>query len=145
MHVNMTQPLRLHKLSSAVMASTTPQGARRPRSKRPAMISELAERARDHNWDENGSMKYYLRLAEKDRRDGVTFANNKDLENSFVTFARAASLILEKIPSHRDYSTALNAAQRSNLAMASDFPYLTLSRLMHVCRMAKKYWTTWAS
>jgi STAM-binding protein len=84
--------------------------------RRPAMISELAEAARKTDWDPNGSVKYFLRHAERNRREGQTYFEQKDLESSFVSFARAASLILEKIPNHREYKTLLSAAQRENLA-----------------------------
>ena len=63
-----------------------------PSSRRPALMSELAEKARTNNWDENGSLKYFLRLAEKERRDGAAYFEKRDLESSFVSFARAASL-----------------------------------------------------
>lgn len=88
-------------------------------SRRPATIAELAERALDNLWDESKELKYYLRVAEKYRRDGKDFVQKGDLESAFVEFARAATLVLEKLPSHRDYHTLLNAAQRHNLGLVS--------------------------
>ncbi|KIJ97731.1 hypothetical protein K443DRAFT_681294 [Laccaria amethystina LaAM-08-1] len=86
-------------------------------SKRPASISELAERAMDYLWDENKNLKHHLRVAEKCHRDGKKFMRTGDLENAFVQFARAASLVLEKLTQHRDYYTLLNTAQRQKLGL----------------------------
>jgi len=71
-------------------------------SKRPASIAELAERAQDNLWDENKDLKHYLRVAGDYRRDGKEFVRTGDLENAFVQFSRAATLVLEKLPQHRD-------------------------------------------
>lgn len=108
---------------------------------RPATIAELAERARENvnNWDDHSTLKHLLRLAEKDRRSGADFferygcyskpehwfscmLSRKDLENSFIAFARAASMILEKIPTHREYHSTLSKTQRTNLALVGHFP-----------------------
>jgi STAM-binding protein len=83
---------------------------------RPATISELAERARNHT-DDKSTIKGYLRLADQLRRDGKEQAERNDLEGAFVAFARAATIVLEKIPNHREYSEVLKPAQRNNLAM----------------------------
>ncbi|KIK70091.1 hypothetical protein GYMLUDRAFT_53201 [Collybiopsis luxurians FD-317 M1] len=87
------------------------------RPTRPLMISELAARAQQTSWDENGSFKYYLRLAEKYRKEAKDHVNNGELEEAFVAFARSASIVLEKLPSHRDYNTALSGIQRHNLSL----------------------------
>ncbi|KAF5390077.1 hypothetical protein D9757_003757 [Collybiopsis confluens] len=87
---------------------------RRPK---PLMISELASRAQQTNWDETGSFKYYLRLAEKYRKDAKEYVTKGNLEEAFVAFARSASIVLEKLPSHRDYHTALNPVQKNNLSL----------------------------
>lgn len=68
-------------------------------------------------WDDNKDLKYYLRIAEKYRRDGSAFHEKGDYENAFVEFARAATLVLEKLPTHRDYHNLLNTAQRHNLGL----------------------------
>ncbi|KAF8879809.1 hypothetical protein BD779DRAFT_1550629 [Infundibulicybe gibba] len=78
-------------------------------SRRPASIAELAERALESLWDDNRDLKYYLRLAEKYRRDGKELLREGDLET--------ATLVLERIPSHRDYHTVLNTSQRHNLGL----------------------------
>ncbi|KAJ8496895.1 hypothetical protein ONZ45_g12270 [Pleurotus djamor] len=86
-------------------------------SRRPASIAELAERALDNPWEEGKPLKYYLRVAEKCRRDGKEFMQKGDLEDAFVQFARAATLVLEKIPSHREYHDVLTPAHRQNLGL----------------------------
>ncbi|KAF9462259.1 hypothetical protein BDZ94DRAFT_1261890 [Collybia nuda] len=85
--------------------------------RRPATIAELAERALDGLWDETKELKHYLRVAERYRKDGKEHVKQGDLESAFVEFARAATLVLEKLPTHRDYHTLLNAAQRHNLGL----------------------------
>ncbi|KAJ7594234.1 hypothetical protein C8J56DRAFT_926248 [Mycena floridula] len=109
-------------------------------SRRPATIAELAERARENDWDENGTVKHFLRLAERSRKLGADHANKNDLESAFVAFARAASLILEKIPNHRDYQTALTSSQRSNLAMNGQEILDNLGRLKPVLLERYEKW-----
>ncbi|TFK64654.1 Mov34-domain-containing protein [Pluteus cervinus] len=88
-----------------------------PSSKRPATIAELAEIALDGLWDESRELKHYLRIAEKYRREGKSAAEKGDLELAFVHFAKAATLVLEKLPNHRDYKSVLNSEQRQNLSL----------------------------
>ncbi|KAF5325163.1 hypothetical protein D9619_010076 [Psilocybe cf. subviscida] len=85
--------------------------------RRPASIAELAERAMQNLYDESKDFKYYLRVAEKYRKEGKEFSKRGDLEAAFVELARAATLVLEKLPLHRDYQTMLNPSQRQNLAL----------------------------
>ena len=85
-------------------------------SRRPATISELAERA-NIPWDESKGFKHHLKLAEKYRRDGKEYARSGDMENAFVELAKAATLVLERLPEHPDYNTKLNPAQRHNLGL----------------------------
>ncbi|KAF8153341.1 hypothetical protein B0H34DRAFT_723155 [Crassisporium funariophilum] len=85
--------------------------------KRPASIAELADRAMVDLWDESKDFKQYLRLAEKFRREGKERAKQGDIEGAFVELARAATLVLEKLPQHRDYNSMLNANQRHNLGL----------------------------
>lgn len=87
--------------------------------KRPASIAELADKAMLDLWDESKDFKYYLRLAEKHRKEGKECAKRGDLEGAFVELARAATLVLEKLPMHKDYHNVLNANQRHNLGLVS--------------------------
>lgn len=42
-----------------------------------------------------------------------------DLEAAFVEFAKAATIILEKLPTHKEYYTLLSPTQRHNLGIVS--------------------------
>jgi STAM-binding protein len=86
---------------------------------RPATIAELADKAREEVWDPNKHLKHWLRTAELSRKYGKQYAENGDYERAFVQLARAATIILEKMPTHRDYHTLLNAQQRHNLSLVS--------------------------
>ena len=90
----------------------------RPRS-RPATIPELAEKAFEDLWDPDKSFKHWLRTAQFAREAGEQFKKNGDYDRSFIQLARAATLILEKIPTHMDYHTLLSANQRKNLILVS--------------------------
>ena len=85
--------------------------------KRPASIAELAEMAKLDLWDDTKDIKDYLRIANIYRKEGKECAKKGDLEGAFVQLARAATLVLEKLPMHRDYNGTLKAIQRQNLAL----------------------------
>jgi len=87
-------------------------------SHRPITIAELGAAARNHK-DECPNIKAYLRLADQLRREGKDLADAQEYESAFVAFARAASIVLEKIPSHKDYTGALKQQQRMNLTLVS--------------------------
>ncbi|KAF9484282.1 Mov34-domain-containing protein [Pholiota conissans] len=86
-------------------------------ARRPSSITELAEKATADLWDDTKDFKYYLRVAEKYRKDGKEHAKKGDLEGAFIQLARAATLVLEKLPAHREYNSMLSANQRQNLAL----------------------------
>lgn len=108
------------------MSSATPPNGGYPRSqlgvspsptsnpRRPASIQELAQRA-EIKWDASRDFKYWLKVAEKARHTAQDYDLHGDLENAFVEYARAATLILDKIPTHRDYHTRLTQVQRETL------------------------------
>ena len=93
--------------------------ARMERRTRPATIAELADKSREDLWDPNKHLKHWLRTAELARKAGKQYAENGDYERSFVQLARAASIILEKMPTHKDYHTLLTPSQRNNLVLVS--------------------------
>lgn len=97
-------------------SNPSPTYTRRSPNTRPASIAELADRARDNNWDDRPDLKSYLRLAERYRKTGKEFVAQGDNESAFVEFAKAATLVLEKLPTHRQYETLLTADQRRHLA-----------------------------
>jgi hypothetical protein len=85
--------------------------------KRPASLAELAEMAKLDLWDATKDFKDYLKIANIYRKEGKECTKKGDLEGAFVQLARAATLVLEKLPMHRDYNGMLNANQRQNLAL----------------------------
>lgn len=85
--------------------------------KRPSSIAELADRAKAVLWDDSKDFKYYLRLAENHRNEGKELAKRGDLEGAFVELARAATLVLEKLPMHKDYHNVLSSSQQHNLSL----------------------------
>ena len=101
-------------------SNTSRHNPRAGPSPRPATISELAERA-NISWDESKAFKHHLKLAEKYRREGKAYARSGDMENAFVELAKAATLVLERLPEHPDYNTKLNPAQRHNLCLVCPF------------------------
>lgn len=86
---------------------------------RPATIAELAARAQANLWDPSKGLKHWLRTAEKARRTAETYIEVKDYENAFIEYAKAATIVLEKLPHHKEYLSLLNADQRHNLGMVS--------------------------
>lgn len=97
-------------------------GRRNPSNKPPSSIAELAQKATVDLYDDSKDFKYYLRLAEKHRKEGKESARRGDLEGAFVELARAATLVLEKLPMHKDYHSVLNQTQRHNLGLVRNFP-----------------------
>lgn len=64
-------------------------------------------------------LKHWLRAAEKARKAGQAHVETQNFEAAFVEFARAATIVLEKLPTHADYHKLLSADQRQNLGMVS--------------------------
>lgn len=100
-------------------SSVTPSPTyRHDRYRRPASIAELAQAAEQASfWDPSKNIKVYLRKAQNYRADGQAYAEEGDLERAFIVYAKAAKMVLERIPTHRDYKTALNAEQRHYLGL----------------------------
>lgn len=86
---------------------------------RPSSIQELAAKAlrSTDTWDPSKELKYWLRVAEHARHLGQDFEKGNDIENAFVEYAKAATLILQKIPTHRDFLQRLNSTQRETLSI----------------------------
>lgn len=88
---------------------------------RPPTISELAERGKQNLWDPFKPLKHWLRTAEAHKRAAQAAEDNRDLENAFLEYAKAATIVVDKIPSHSEYLTVLNPLQRKNLGLVSDY------------------------
>ncbi|KAL4062000.1 hypothetical protein J3A83DRAFT_4114245 [Scleroderma citrinum] len=86
-------------------------------TRRPFSIAELADRALYNLWDPSRSLKQWLKAADGFRRAGRSYVDTGDLEAAFVEFAKAATIILEKLPTHKEYYTLLSSTQRHNLGL----------------------------
>ncbi len=86
---------------------------------RPHSIAELADIAKQSLGEDGRQFKSWLRMAENARRDAKGFQEQGDLESAFIEFARAATIVLEKIPSHSDYRVLLSSTQRHNMGLVS--------------------------
>ncbi len=71
---------------------------------RPRTLAELANVATTDSYDPSRSLKDQLRAADQLRRDAKGYAKQGQLEPAFVNAARAATMILEKMPSHPQYA-----------------------------------------
>jgi hypothetical protein len=94
-----------------------PDAGSRRSLQRPATIGELAERAMKFEWDPTREFKHCLRMAERSRNQARAYQDKDDLEGAFIYYARAASIALEKMPTHPHYTTALTEQQRENLGL----------------------------
>ncbi|PSS34205.1 hypothetical protein PHLCEN_2v1755, partial [Hermanssonia centrifuga] len=83
----------------------------------PATIAELASIAQQDIWDASRPLKHWLRTAEKARKVGQAEAEAQNYEAAFVEFAKAATIVLERLPKHSEYQLLLNADQRHNLGL----------------------------
>ncbi|KAH9829227.1 uncharacterized protein C8Q71DRAFT_791146 [Rhodofomes roseus] len=128
-------------MSSPIYGNTPTE----PVYQRPATISELAARAQDQLWDPSKGLKHWLRTAEKARRNGDYYAEHQDYERAFVEYARAATIVLEKLPTHQDYTALLNPDQRQNLGMNGQDILESLSQLKPVLVDRYEHWQATSS
>ncbi|KAG5335148.1 hypothetical protein C0989_002156 [Termitomyces sp. Mn162] len=82
---------------------------------RPPTIAHLASIALDNLWDDSKELKYWLRMAERLRKEAHAYYEDGDLPTAFIRFARAATLVMERLPLHQDFTTLLTEDQRHNL------------------------------
>jgi STAM-binding protein len=116
-------------LAQAAPAPSQPQASSRPYS-----IAELAERAKQALGDDVRPFKAWLRIAENARRGAKSFSEQGDLESAFVEYAKAATIVLEKIPAHPDYRVLLNTTQRHNMGLVSySLCWVFMTALWLVC------------
>lgn len=118
-------------LTQVAPPPTEPQTAPRPYS-----IAELADRAKQSLGDGPRQFKTWLRIAENARRDAKSFLGQGDLESAFIEYARAATIVLEKIPTHPDYRVLLSTTQRHNMGLVSYF----CPRRLRYCGSVGMYW-----
>ncbi|KAG1730243.1 uncharacterized protein EDB91DRAFT_1157489 [Suillus paluster] len=88
-----------------------------PSSRRPSTIAELSERALSNLWDPSKGLKQWLKKADGFRKAGRAYAEAGELEEAFMEYAKSATIILEKLPMHKEYYTLLSPTQRHNLGL----------------------------
>jgi len=86
---------------------------------RPHSIAELAEISKQSLGDEARPFKTWLRIAENARRDAKAFREQGNLELAFVEYAKAAAIVLERVPLHPEYRVLLSPTQRHNMGLVS--------------------------
>ncbi|KAH9929115.1 uncharacterized protein BXZ73DRAFT_78251 [Epithele typhae] len=96
---------------------------------RPATIAELANQAQEYDFDESLGLKHWLRSAEKARRSAERLVHEQQYEAAFIEYAKAATIVLERLPKHREYGQLLSADQRQNLGMNGQDILDSLSQL----------------
>lgn len=116
-------------MSSSAHPTTPHAASNYANGNRPRTIAELAAIAQHNVWDPKQPLKHWLRTAEKARKVGNSYVDATDYEAAFMEFARAATIVLEKLPTHSEYYTLLNADQRANLAMNGQDILDSLSKL----------------
>jgi len=110
-------PTRLYQNPTSAQPAFAPSQPQAP--SRPHSIAELAEYAKQSLGEDIRPFKAWLRIAENARRDAKGFQEQGDLESAFVEYAKAATVVLEKIPAHNDYRVLLNTTQRHNMGLVS--------------------------
>ncbi|KAG1840887.1 hypothetical protein C8R48DRAFT_781620 [Suillus tomentosus] len=88
-----------------------------PSSRRPSTIAELSECALSNLWDPSKGLKQWLKKADGFRKAGRAYAEAGELEEAFMEYAKSATIILEKLPMHKEYYTLLSPTQRHNLGL----------------------------
>ncbi|KAJ7748289.1 hypothetical protein DFH07DRAFT_572295 [Mycena maculata] len=94
---------------------------------RPARITELANAAQadpDVSSGSTSGLKHYLQRAEVHRKAGKALVSGAgaaadvgaEMERAFIEYACAMKLILENVPNHKDYTSALTPMQKANLS-----------------------------
>jgi len=86
---------------------------------RPHSIAELADFAKQTLGEDSRPFKTWLRIAENARRDAKIFHEQGDAESAFMEYAKAATIVLEKIPAHPEYRVLLSTTQRHNMGLVS--------------------------
>jgi len=102
---------------SPIVRDSSPQG----QTSRPHSIPELADRAKQILGDDQRPLNAWLRIAERAHRDAKSYQEQGDLESAFVEYAKAATILREKIPTHPDYMVLLSRRQRHNMSLVSHF------------------------
>jgi hypothetical protein len=91
----------------------------RLRTRRPASITELKQQALAVELDLTQEFKKCLKETEMWRNKGRDCLEKGDLEQAFMLFARSATMALDTLPLHPQYTANLKEHQRQNLSWVS--------------------------
>ena len=118
-------PTQLNQIPRSTLSNSTetpPPSQHQPAS-RLHSIEELAEIMKvimKHSLgDDPRPLETWLRTAENARRNAKTFQEQGNVELAFMEYAKAATIVLEKIPFHPEYRVLLGTAQQHNVALVS--------------------------
>ena len=112
-------------LAPSSLAQAAPPPSQPQSSSRPTII-EPAKHSEQSLGDTTSPFEAWLRIAENAYRDAKSFYELGVLESAFVEYAKAATIVFEKIPAHPDYRVLLSTAQRHNMGLVSH-SYLLVS------------------
>lgn len=116
-------------LASTIRSSALPNMAMSiahlsiPSRDQPYSIAELAKISEPTSYDSSRSIKDQLRAVETLRKQGQQHRQEGDYQSAFVYLARAATVVLEKLPTHPQYNS-LNAEQKGALKDVSPHAHL---------------------
>jgi len=122
-------------MSSPYPNALRPSPRPSPSSRRPLTVAELSERALYNLWDPSKGLKQWLKKADGYRKAGRAHAEALELEEAFMEYAKSATIILEKLPMHKEYYTLLSPTQRHNLGLVSDICMLHFSVLPSIMKL----------
>jgi STAM-binding protein len=86
---------------------------------RPCSIPELEDRALKGLWDPSKGMKHWLKAGDGFLVTGKAHHEAGKLEAAFTEFTKAATIILERLPTHKEYYILLTPTHRHNLGLVS--------------------------
>ena len=124
-HCSQPGPAQLNQIQNSTLLNSgsveVPSPSRHQSASRPHSLAELADIVKQSVGDDPRPLKVcqWLRIAENVRRDAKTFKEQGNLELAFVEYAKAATIVLEKIPFHPDYRVVLSMIQRHNMGLVS--------------------------
>ncbi|KAI0061314.1 hypothetical protein BV25DRAFT_1826794 [Artomyces pyxidatus] len=81
----------------------------------PFVITVFEDRARTQIGRRDQPIKHWLRFAEAARRAGHHAMESGFFGEAFVEYAKAAIIVVEVLPQHRDFDVLLTARQQANL------------------------------
>ena len=114
-------PTQLDQIPNSTLSNSTeapPPSHHQPES-RPHSTGELAEIARRSLGADPRPFNTWLRIVENARRDAKTFAEQGNIESAFMEYAKAVTIVLEKIPYYPEYRALHNSMQRNDMGLVS--------------------------